>query len=111
MGSLDAKRTPVCHCYGSRYGYPGGSAWCAMLWTFCMFLDSNGSPEDQLISTDDTVARFLMTVALWPWPVPWTVGNMVSVVDRKPVDGAAVEVSVGRHLTTAFIVPLVRMPA
>ena len=49
-----------------------------------------------------------MTLALWPWPIPWMVDNMSNIVDRRPVDGAAVSVSVGRHLATAFIVPLIR---
>jgi hypothetical protein len=95
------------HVYGSKYGFPGGSAWCAMLWCFCAWLESTPSaPDVPAPSPDEVVTRFLTTVTLWPWPLPWTVDNMAAIVDRKNVDAAALEVSVGRHLSTSFIVPM-----
>ena len=99
------------HVYGSKYGFPGGSAWCTMLWSFCQWLDEGlrqhcGVNDDEKPSPEDVLGRFLTVLALWPWPLPWTVENMTCIVDRKQVDGSAVEVSMGRHLSTAFVVPL-----
>ena len=98
------------HVYGSKYGYPGGSAWCTMLWCFCIWLDTAmvHSPESDMVRppVDEVVWRFLTVLALWPWPLPWTTQNMSCIVDRKQVDGSALSVSIGRHLTTSFVVPL-----
>ena len=95
------------HVYGSKYGFPGGSAWCAMLWSFCTWLETTPLPKDvPAHSAGDVVARFFTTLTLWPWPLQWTVDNMAAIVDRKQMDGSALEVSVGRHLSTSFVVPL-----
>ena len=93
---------------GSKYGYPGGSAWCVMLWCFCMWLDHASQPHIESCppTVDEVVWRFFTVLALWPWPLPWTLMNMVNIVERKHVDGTALECSMGRHLSTSFVVPL-----
>ena len=101
-----AKRRNV---YGSKYGFPGGSAWCTMLWSFCMWLDESmqyldSQPEKPL--PEEVIWRFFTVLALWPWPLPWTVENMSCIVERRQVVGTALQVSMGRHLSTAFVVPL-----
>lgn len=91
------------HLYGSKYGYPGGSAWTVtglrtdgrerpvheplvMLWSFCVYLDRLNAKTP--MSTDETLWRFFLVLALWPWPLPFTVRNMDAVA------GAAVSMRV-----------------
>ena len=52
------------------------------------------------------VTRFFVVLALWPWPLPWTTQNMDAIAENWRVDGTALERSIGRHISTAFIVPL-----
>ena len=53
--------------------------------------------------------RFLTTVALWPWPVPYTTENMTTLCMQggRLQHLRALANSVGQHLMTSFIVPLV----
>ena len=92
------------HLYGSKYGYPGGSAWCVLLWAFCRWLDTQ--PKADTLGETSVLHRFFTVLAVWPWPVPWTTENMERIVSGRTVDGSALEVSLSRHQATAFVVPL-----
>lgn len=92
------------HLYGSKYGYPGGSAWCTLLWAFCQWLDQQ--PLASSLGEAAVLHRFFTVLAVWPWPLPWTTENMSRIVAGHPVDGSALEVSLGRHQATSFVVPL-----
>jgi hypothetical protein len=105
-----------------------------MLWAFCMYLDGNEAASDGMTAAPPRaicqgaravgviMRRFLTTLAAWPWPLPWTSANMHALVSdgTLPLDGAGgrhlsiwlpppattLEVCIGRHLATAFVVPL-----
>ena len=69
-----------------------------MFWAICMYWDANASPGNPPPTPEEIVGRFLMTLALWPWPIPWMVENMANIVDRRPVDGAAID-TMDRRIT------------
>lgn len=111
------------HVYGTRYGYPGGSAWTTMLWVFCTHLDRHGGAAHADVPSEDAVLlRFFTVVALWRYPLPWTLSNFDAILERaataavdtsstntippRPLDPTGLEASVGRHLITSFVVPM-----
>ena len=107
------------HVYGSRFGFPGGSAWMAMLLVYCQWYDAvvlcEAVPGRQ---REDVLWHLLLTVALWPWPLPFTLANVRALGGRRAalcaagvggetlVGGRVLEGSVGRRLVTSFVVPL-----
>lgn len=55
--------------------------------------------------------RFLVTLALWPWPLPFTTANMDALCPTEDTtrdwDGVcALEGSVGRRMASSLVVPL-----
>ena len=56
------------HLYGSKFSFPGGSAWATLLWSFCMWLDRQ--PGD-VAPVAEVLQRFFTALAIWPWPLPW----------------------------------------
>lgn len=103
--------------YGTRYGYPGGSAWMVMLLVYCRWYDAavldRGGEDGGGAAAEDVLWHLLLTLALWPWPLPFTTANMRALSTRRhqqpgePLGGGRVlEGSVGRRLVTSFVVPL-----
>jgi hypothetical protein len=92
------------HLYGTQFGYPGGSAWATMLWAYTQWLDY-ASLVDETMSVTEVLRCFFVIVSIWPWPLPFSYNNMGAVVAGTKVDGTALQGSVGRYQTTAFVVP------
>ena len=86
------------HVYGTKYGFPGGSAWMVMArrllrvdagaCSWSMHIQRRPALcrlcrqwFDQVthLSHDDVLWHFLLTVAAWPWPLPFTTENMHSL--------------------------------
>lgn len=100
------------HIYGGRYGFPGGSAWMVLLMVYCEWYDTAVLPwsgRRDGCEAADVLWHLLLTLALWPWPLPFTVANVRILCQGHgaPWAGArALEGSVGRRLVTSFVVPL-----
>ena len=91
------------HVYGTQFGYPGGCAWASMLWAYTQWLD-NKCMDDDVMSMSEVVRCFFVVLAIWPWPLPFSSHNMFAVVASTYLEGRALQGSVGRHQTTAFVV-------
>ena len=91
------------HVYGTQFGYPGGCAWASMLWAYTQWLDYK-CVEDDAMSMSEVLRCFFVVLAIWPWPLPFSSHNMFAVVSGTQLEGRALQGSVGRHQTTAFVV-------
>ena len=88
-----------------------------MLLVYCRWYDvALLDSERPGCRVQDVLWHFLLTLALWPWPLPFTESNMhklqlrdgaVVVALQADLDGGPVlQGSVGRRLATSFVVPL-----
>ena len=94
--------------YGTQFGYPGGCAWATMLWAYTQWLDYKSDDQESndipTMNISEILRCFFVVVALWPWPLPFSYTNMAAVVGGTNLRGSALQGSVGRYLTTAFVV-------
>jgi hypothetical protein len=95
--------------YGTQFGYPGGCAWATMLWAYTQWLDFKSDEDEEnnnqsTMTVAEIMRCFFVVISLWPWPLPFSYTNMAAVVRGTNLRGSALQGSVGRYLTTAFVV-------
>lgn len=92
--------------YGTISGFPGGSAWVVMLWAFCEAL----APEDVDIAIPhNSILRLMFSFFLhWPWPLPVTRMNCISVYNnnKENFEWHLLPTGVTKHCCGEVIVPL-----